>query len=64
MSNCHAHTHFLFAVHFCWPGADGGQSWHLLGHITNQKPSCIFKVNNLKGMIYMPFDNVGLIFIF
>ena len=41
----------LFVVHFCWPSPDGTQSWHLVGHVTNQKPSLIFKVNNLKGKI-------------
>ena len=39
----------LFVVYFCWPSPDGTQSWHLVGHVTNQKPSLIFKVNNLKG---------------
>lgn len=40
-----------FVVYFCWPSPDGTQSWHLVGHVTNEKPSLIFKVNNLKGKI-------------
>ena len=40
---------YSFAVYFNWPSPDGSQSWHLVGHVTNQKPSLIFKVSNLKG---------------
>ncbi|CAE1320660.1 HIKESHI [Acanthosepion pharaonis] len=35
------------AVYFAWPSAQG-QNWILLGHITNIKPSAIFKVSKLK----------------
>lgn len=35
------------AVYFAWPSALG-QNWILLGHITNIKPSAIFKVSKLK----------------
>jgi len=37
------------AVYFCWPQPDGaGQAWQLLGHITNTKPSAIFRISRLK----------------
>ena len=30
------------SVYFCWPKMQ--TSWHLLGYISNQKPSAIFKI--------------------
>ncbi|KAL4225113.1 hypothetical protein ACF0H5_015806 [Mactra antiquata] len=35
------------SVYFSWPSASG-QSWMMLGYISNQKPSAIFKITNLK----------------
>merc|ERR1712243_68578 len=37
------------AVYFSWPQSEGGQSWQLLGTISNSKPSAIFRVAKLKG---------------
>lgn len=31
-----------------WPSTEGGISWQLLGFISNQKPSAIFKISNVK----------------
>ncbi|CAL8303331.1 unnamed protein product [Boreogadus saida] len=40
------------AVYFSFPdpatGGQGGQVWQLLGFITNEKPSAIFKISGLK----------------
>jgi hypothetical protein len=50
------------AVYFSWPTA-GGPAWHLLGFLTNDKPSSIFKVANLKREdatdIYHPFGQIS-----
>ena len=37
----------LFSVYFAYP-SEQGLLWHLLGHISNAKPSAIFKIANLK----------------
>lgn len=36
------------AVYFCFPDPSVGQVWQLLGFITNEKPSAIFKISGLK----------------
>jgi len=34
------------SVYFCWPKMQ--TSWHLLGYISNEKPSAIFKITKVK----------------
>ncbi|XP_076048387.1 protein OPI10 homolog [Oratosquilla oratoria] len=36
------------SVYFSFPDSNGSPSWHLLGIITNTKPSAIFKISGLK----------------
>lgn len=52
------------AVYFSLANPTGTAGWQLLGHITNQKPSAIFKIGNLSkaGEVTTnhPFGNVAL----
>nr|XP_022345802.1 polyadenylate-binding protein 4-like isoform X3 [Crassostrea virginica] len=48
------------AVYFSFPNPQG-QAWALLGHITNTKPSAIFKITNIKKSSMMdgnPFASI------
>ena len=36
------------SVYMSWPSESGDSSWQLIGHLTNEKPSAIFKISGLK----------------
>lgn len=36
------------SVYFCYPDENGAAVWQLLGFVTNEKPSAIFKISGLK----------------
>lgn len=54
------------SIYFGWPMGGDGVSWQLLGYISNEKPSAIFKISKAKpqGLSASPFgqemmDTVG-----
>lgn len=35
-------------VYFSWPDPESPPQWQLTGYLSNEKPSCVFKISNLK----------------
>uniref|UniRef100_A0A1L8DCT4 Uncharacterized protein n=1 Tax=Nyssomyia neivai TaxID=330878 RepID=A0A1L8DCT4_9DIPT len=49
-------------VYFSWPDPSAPPNWQFLGHISNKKPSSIYKISQLKKLDEIPCNSQSNIF--